>query len=75
LCEKKIRCLSAFCEVCNKMIKFNLSEDLDFNESGLAITEFIHGNPKHILIAYVDRFYTVRGESVIKNKKKSKKVK
>ena len=51
-------------------MKFKLTEEIEVDQSGLATYNYEHGEPKHILVVYLDRFYTVRGETVIKEKER-----
>ncbi|MHA1408932.1 MAG: hypothetical protein ACTSQY_01200 [Candidatus Odinarchaeia archaeon] len=60
--------ITAFCEECNKYIRFELNKKVEVDQSGLATYYYEHGDPKHTLIVYLDRFYTVRGECVIREK-------
>ncbi|MHA1754534.1 MAG: hypothetical protein ACTSYR_03345 [Candidatus Odinarchaeia archaeon] len=58
--------VKAYCEICEKLVDVIIDESFKINESGLSSIEYIHGEPKHTLVVYLDKHLTVRGEAVIK---------
>ena len=64
--------VKAYCEVCGHFVKINIKEEPKINASGLATIYYTHGEPKHTLVVYVDKHFSVRGEAVIKTGDPSK---
>jgi len=55
------------CPFCNSHIALEVNlEELDFSK-GYATISYIHGNPPHILILYINKDGSIRGVNVVKD--------
>ncbi|MFX1487240.1 MAG: hypothetical protein ACFFBS_09140 [Promethearchaeota archaeon] len=60
---ENVRCT---CKLCETIINVPVPEDFDASEGGVAPIMYVHGNPPHTIIVYVDVNLAVRSSFVVK---------
>ncbi|MFX1362462.1 MAG: hypothetical protein ACFFC5_00315 [Promethearchaeota archaeon] len=54
------------CKLCDIIIDIPVPKDFDASEGGVAPIVYVHGNPPHTIIAYVDVNLSVRSSFVVR---------